>query len=180
MLTRKLVPLAGLEPARPCGHLILSQARLPIPPQGHERPHYSDGRRRVNVRPGSRDSGGAAILQFSPCDPQLLRRRYVVAPKWRRGAKQNCKTFQCMPRNIVTDRFHHKGLFKRFSVPLSAAYTDGGRSCCDSVPSAARLPPHLFLCCRSWHGRWAQTPITAGKRTRTPSWSRNRTAPPTT
>jgi hypothetical protein len=30
----KVVPLAGLEPARPCGHLILSQARLPIPPQG--------------------------------------------------------------------------------------------------------------------------------------------------
>jgi hypothetical protein len=30
-----VVPLAGLEPARPCGHLILSQARLPIPPQGH-------------------------------------------------------------------------------------------------------------------------------------------------
>jgi hypothetical protein len=30
-----MVPLAGIEPARPCGHLILSQARLPIPPQGH-------------------------------------------------------------------------------------------------------------------------------------------------
>lgn len=30
-----LVPKAGLEPARPCGHLILSQARLPIPPLGH-------------------------------------------------------------------------------------------------------------------------------------------------
>src|SRR5262249_17087151 len=28
-----LVPLAGLEPARCCHHLILSQARLPIPPQ---------------------------------------------------------------------------------------------------------------------------------------------------
>jgi hypothetical protein len=30
-----LVPLAGLEPAQPCDYLILSQARLPIPPQGH-------------------------------------------------------------------------------------------------------------------------------------------------
>src|SRR5712692_8430385 len=29
-----MVPLAGLEPARCCHHLILSQARLPIPPQG--------------------------------------------------------------------------------------------------------------------------------------------------
>src|SRR5262249_30619415 len=28
-------PLAGLEPARCFHHLILSQARLPIPPQGH-------------------------------------------------------------------------------------------------------------------------------------------------
>lgn len=30
-----VVPLAGLEPARCFHHLILSQARLPIPPQGH-------------------------------------------------------------------------------------------------------------------------------------------------
>jgi hypothetical protein len=29
-----LVPLAGLEPAQCCHYLILSQARLPIPPQG--------------------------------------------------------------------------------------------------------------------------------------------------
>jgi hypothetical protein len=33
-LENGLVPLAGLEPARCCHHLILSQARLPIPPQG--------------------------------------------------------------------------------------------------------------------------------------------------
>src|SRR5437588_11341097 len=31
---RGLEPLAGLEPARCFHHLILSQARLPIPPQG--------------------------------------------------------------------------------------------------------------------------------------------------
>ena len=30
-----MVPLAGIEPARCYHHLILSQARLPIPPQGH-------------------------------------------------------------------------------------------------------------------------------------------------
>ena len=30
----ELVPLAGLEPAQCCHYLILSQARLPIPPQG--------------------------------------------------------------------------------------------------------------------------------------------------
>jgi hypothetical protein len=29
-----VVPLAGLEPARVLAHLILSQARLPVPPQG--------------------------------------------------------------------------------------------------------------------------------------------------
>jgi hypothetical protein len=33
-LENGLVPLAGLEPARCCHHLILSQARLPIPAQG--------------------------------------------------------------------------------------------------------------------------------------------------
>lgn len=31
---RWVVPSAGLEPARPFGHLILSQARLPISPRG--------------------------------------------------------------------------------------------------------------------------------------------------
>src|SRR5215813_3173252 len=41
---RKMVPLAGLEPARCFHHLILSQARLPLPPQGHARDH--------NGRPG--------------------------------------------------------------------------------------------------------------------------------
>src|SRR3981081_4607206 len=46
---KRLVPLAGLEPARPCGHLILSQARLPIPPQGHRMRHNSDGGARVNA-----------------------------------------------------------------------------------------------------------------------------------
>lgn len=29
-----VVPLVGVEPTRPCGHLILSQACLPVPPQG--------------------------------------------------------------------------------------------------------------------------------------------------
>ncbi len=32
-----LVPGAGLEPARPCGHYTLNVARLPIPPAGHKR-----------------------------------------------------------------------------------------------------------------------------------------------
>ena len=44
-----LVPLAGIEPARPCGHQILSLARLPIPPQGHISDH-SHGAQAVNVR----------------------------------------------------------------------------------------------------------------------------------
>ena len=33
-LKMRMVPLAGLEPAQCCHYLILSQARLPIPPQG--------------------------------------------------------------------------------------------------------------------------------------------------
>jgi hypothetical protein len=41
-----MVPLAGLEPARCFHHLILSQARLPIPPQGQpaEPPRPKRGR----------------------------------------------------------------------------------------------------------------------------------------
>ena len=30
-----LVPVAGVEPARPCGHGILNPGRLPIPPHRH-------------------------------------------------------------------------------------------------------------------------------------------------
>ena len=56
-----LVPLAGLEPARCYHHLILSQARLPIPPQG-PRADYSGRPRGVN------GSGGAPA--------SWLRRRY--------------------------------------------------------------------------------------------------------
>ena len=46
-----VVPLAGIEPARPRGHQILSLARLPIPPQGHiwdhsHRAHAVNARRR--------------------------------------------------------------------------------------------------------------------------------------
>ena len=31
-----VIPAAGVEPARPCGHWILSPARLPIPPRRHD------------------------------------------------------------------------------------------------------------------------------------------------
>ena len=30
------IPAAEVEPARPCGHWILSPARLPIPPRRHK------------------------------------------------------------------------------------------------------------------------------------------------
>jgi hypothetical protein len=39
LLQRRLVPLAGIEPARCCHHQILSLARLPVPPQGQWRDH---------------------------------------------------------------------------------------------------------------------------------------------
>jgi hypothetical protein len=44
----ELVPLAGLEPARCFHHLILSQARLPIPPQGLAGRDHSHGGQGVN------------------------------------------------------------------------------------------------------------------------------------
>ena len=43
-----MVPLAGLEPARCFHHLILSQARLPIPPQGLDPRDHSGEAQGVN------------------------------------------------------------------------------------------------------------------------------------
>jgi hypothetical protein len=59
-----MVPLAGLEPARCFHHLILSQARLPIPPQGH-------GARIIPACAGRSTAhcGGRAV----PCDPPKSR-----------------------------------------------------------------------------------------------------------
>ncbi len=33
-LAFKIVPETGFEPARPCGHMTLNHARLPVPPFG--------------------------------------------------------------------------------------------------------------------------------------------------
>src|SRR5918992_3789723 len=33
----RVVPREGLEPTRPCGHMVLNHARLPIPPPRHAR-----------------------------------------------------------------------------------------------------------------------------------------------
>src|SRR4030088_1117372 len=35
VVLERLVPENGVEPSRPCGHWILSPARLPVPPLGH-------------------------------------------------------------------------------------------------------------------------------------------------
>ena len=40
-LFKKVVPRAGLEPARPCGHKILSLACIPISPPRHVEPGLS-------------------------------------------------------------------------------------------------------------------------------------------
>ncbi len=46
----RLVPGTGVEPARPCGHQILSLARLPIPPPGQPTPRLRPARCSVNER----------------------------------------------------------------------------------------------------------------------------------
>ena len=58
-----LVPVAGVEPARPCGHGILNPGRLPIPPHrhGNNRNSISDFRSKVKgaiqIIPKYRDNG---------------------------------------------------------------------------------------------------------------------------
>jgi hypothetical protein len=36
-MKKNMVPMEGVEPTRPCGHQILSLARLPIPPHRHSK-----------------------------------------------------------------------------------------------------------------------------------------------
>ena len=64
ILFAKMVPENGVEPSRPCGHRILSPARLPVPPLGH--------------------IGRIALPDFSVQFPYVAcRARYV--PKWPKG-----------------------------------------------------------------------------------------------
>jgi hypothetical protein len=52
-----VVPLAGLEPARPCGQQILSLPRLPIPPQGHRAVRQSGRHHSRRFPPRNRQAG---------------------------------------------------------------------------------------------------------------------------
>src|ERR1700741_3531970 len=55
-----LVPLAGLEPARPCGQQILSLPRLPISPQGRA------SERAIGSSRGGHRGQAAALLEGAP------------------------------------------------------------------------------------------------------------------
>lgn len=65
------MPAAGLEPARPIGHLILSQARLPIPPPAH----FLRNPYRLILSVATRAS--AIIVHIDLKRPPLLDRRLV-------------------------------------------------------------------------------------------------------
>ena len=66
-----MVPLAGLEPARPCRQQILSLPRLPFRHRGTSRAEYTRGRRRVNP-------ATSAILSCN--GPAMLNVRISRAP----------------------------------------------------------------------------------------------------
>ena len=57
------VPGEGVEPSRPCGHRILSPARLPVPPSRHVRPRPRPDRRVYR------------LVGASPSHPSRRRRR---------------------------------------------------------------------------------------------------------
>ena len=71
------MPLAGLEPARCFHHLILSQARLPIPPQGQLLSR--------TARVAADNSGAAHAVNVSPYFlhriDKVRRERYAHAPR---------------------------------------------------------------------------------------------------
>src|SRR5437899_1068320 len=76
------LPAEGLEPTRPCGHWILSPARLPIPPRrrGQEHTHFA---RRDEHFDWPRNTGCKPLLHWHPeLLPLLLKRkesRHVTA-----------------------------------------------------------------------------------------------------
>ena len=70
-----LVPENGVEPSRPCGHRILSPARLPVPPLGHGEqdttgfepcPMAKDFRSQVARWPFGPGASAYALLDFFP------------------------------------------------------------------------------------------------------------------
>jgi hypothetical protein len=58
------VPAEGLEPTRPCGHWILSPARLPIPPRRHRE-------RNIGILP-VRQTANLAVSEFGYRGKQLF------------------------------------------------------------------------------------------------------------
>ncbi len=91
---RILVPENGVEPSRPCGHRILSPARLPVPPLGHNGSIASpeslvqlNPARNLRSNPAvlrskrSTKSGLSAILEKRrPVDLRLVPSTQVLAP----------------------------------------------------------------------------------------------------
>ena len=69
-----MVPMEGLEPTRPCGHQILSLARLPIPPH----------RRTINIYGGNYGLVKAAGKSRFEWAADLI---------WAIGVCQNCLVF---------------------------------------------------------------------------------------
>ena len=62
---RALVPPVGLEPTHPNGYLILSQARLPIPPR-RQKKKGAETNTRDNHAPNQRDTRTPAAPSASP------------------------------------------------------------------------------------------------------------------
>ncbi len=60
-----MVPEEGVEPTRPCGHRILSPARLPVPPFRLVRLFYLQKRRSANPRSILRDLPPYTVNLFS-------------------------------------------------------------------------------------------------------------------
>jgi hypothetical protein len=75
-----VVPLAGLEPARCFHHLILSQARLPIPPQGPAGADHTGRPGRVNAEMGRPHAHTVPSPRPSPASGRGRRRGALPQP----------------------------------------------------------------------------------------------------
>ena len=72
LIAKELVPKKGLEPPRPCGHMDLNHARLPIPPLRRVMELNSqlaaEGKNYINILQGARMVSNSESLR--PCRHQ--------------------------------------------------------------------------------------------------------------
>ena len=108
--------MVGVEPTRPCGHRILSPARLPIPPHRHNKCKAV-----VGFEPAIRVLQTRAL----PLGYTAIKTGVAGFEPTNHGVKVRCLTAWLYPKNIKGDRWESN---PRMSDPQTDALTTSPRS----------------------------------------------------